>query len=164
MVEARNRNFLTERSIMVIFGLILLFFVPFLCAWLVFGLAIYALPLFVGVMAASFMSHHQTGVLEPFLAGLMAAAFCLAIGQVAFAVTRSLLLRCLIGLAYAVPAAMAGGSSATAIAQLVVPSASWGTLFGAFAAVLIGLAAFFRIAGPGTSAQASKPAVLGAAP
>jgi hypothetical protein len=62
MVEAQTVQLCTECSAMIIVGLILsVFAIGFFC-WLLFTLAVYALPLFIGITAAFSAYHHGSGI------------------------------------------------------------------------------------------------------
>jgi len=79
----------------------------FLC-WLLFTLAIHALPALVG-LTASLAAYHGGRVRlarSPF--GLIAGALTLAAGRIAIAAFRSPVVRAAIALLFAGPAAMAG--------------------------------------------------------
>jgi hypothetical protein len=93
---------------MIIIGIVLsVFGLGFFC-WLLFTLAVYALPFFAGVTAALAAYHSGSGVIGAIIVAVLAGATTLAIGQIAFATVRSPLLRAAIGLLYAVPATIAG--------------------------------------------------------
>lgn len=131
---------------MLILGLILsVFAVGFLC-WLLFTLAVYALPLFVAVMAGLAAYHHDSGMIGAFLVALLAGAATLAIGQIAFALVPSGLLRALIAILFAAPAAVAGYEASFGLVHLSMASLVWCTAFGAVGAILTGATAFARMA------------------
>src|ERR1700692_3875734 len=108
MEEARPRNRFTEQFSMLILGLILsVFAIGFFC-WLLFTLAVYALPFFVAVTVGLAAYHHDAGLLGAFLTAILAGAATLAIGQLAFALVPSTAIRAVIALVFAAPAAVAG--------------------------------------------------------
>ena len=73
---------------MIIIGLALsLFVVGFLC-WLLFTLAVYAMPFFVGVTAAFAAFNHGAGVIGALVVGLIASVVTLVVSQAAFAVAE----------------------------------------------------------------------------
>ena len=76
-----------------------------LFCWLIFTLAVYALPLLVAVSAGIMAFHGGAGAFGAPLVGIAAGAVTLAIGQAAFAIAPSRLLRAGIGAAFALPAA-----------------------------------------------------------
>ena len=118
--------------------------VGFLC-WLLFTLAVYALPCFVGVTAAIAAFRTGAGVVGAIPVGFVAASVTFVVGQVAFAAVRSPLLRAAIALLFAGPAAIAGYHATLGLAQLGVPSAIWQEVFAIVGTVLIGGTAFARM-------------------
>ena len=93
---------------MLIIGIILsVFGIGFFC-WLLFTLAVYALPFFAGLTAGLAAFHSGSGVIGALIVGVLAGGATLAIGQIVFATVRTPLIRAAIGLLYAVPAAIAG--------------------------------------------------------
>ena len=113
--------------------------------WLVFTLAVYALPFFVAVNASILAFHSGAGVLGTPLVAVAAGGVTLAIAQIAFAVTRSLILRAVIAGVFAVPATFAGYHVALAIAHIGVPSLAWQEIFACLGAVSIGGTAWTRL-------------------
>ncbi len=88
-------------------GIVLsIFGLGFFC-WLLFTLAVYALP-FLGLSAGLAVFHSGAGVVGGLVVGFLVGGAILALGQIAFATTRTPLIRVIIGLLYAVPAAVAG--------------------------------------------------------
>ena len=79
-----------------------------LFCWLIFELAVYALPFFVAVSIGTMALHSGAGVVGALLVGMASGALTLALAQVAVAVSRSFILRIAIATAFAVPAAIAG--------------------------------------------------------
>ena len=69
----------------------------------------------------------------------------LAIAQIAFAMTRSLILRAVIAALFALPATFAGYHVALAMAQIGMPSLVWREVFACLGAVLIGGTAWTRL-------------------
>jgi hypothetical protein len=107
--------FVTELSTMLIIGLVLsVFGIGFFC-WLLFILAVYALPFVAGLTAGLAAYHSGTGIAGAIIVAIIAGGVTLTIGQVAFATIRSPLIRAVIGLIYAVPAAIAGYSGTVAV-------------------------------------------------
>ena len=116
--------------------------VGFFC-WLLFTLAVYALPFFTGLTAALAAFHVGSGVIGALVIGVLAGGATLAIGQIAFATAPTPLIRAAIALLYAAPAAIAGYHAA-----LRSRSASPPKLRDAFAvvgAILVGATAFARM-------------------
>ena len=115
----------------------------FFC-WLLFTLAIYALPTFAGLTAGLAAFHSGAGVIGALIVGLLVGGAILALGQFAFAVTP--LIRAIIGLLYGVPAAIAGYQVSFALAGIGMPSSIWQVAFAVVGAVVSGCTAFSRLA------------------
>ncbi|MBA7473879.1 hypothetical protein ES707_09224 [subsurface metagenome] len=113
--------------------------------WALFALAIHALPFFVGMMAGIYA--HQTGM-GPFGAiviGFTVACCALVAGRYAFLVVRSPIVRILIGLLFAVPAARAGYDVTLALSHIGIPSEWWREAFAIFGAITVGCTAWARV-------------------
>jgi hypothetical protein len=131
---------------MVIVGLILsVFAIGFLC-WLLFTLAVYALPLFVGATAAVAAYHHGAGYLGAFLVAILIGAATLGLGQLAFALVRSPLIRAAVAFGFAAPAAVAGYYATLGLVHIGIASMGWCEAFAVIGAVLVGGTAFARMA------------------
>ena len=117
-----------------------------LFCWLIFALAVYALPFFVAVSVGIMAFHGGAGVVGALLIGIAAGALTLAIGQTAFAIGRSPILCIAIAAVFAVPAAIAGYHVVLAMSQIGVPSLAWRELFACLGAVFIGGTAWTRLA------------------
>jgi hypothetical protein len=117
----------------------------FFC-WLVFMLAIYALPTFAGLSAGLAVFHSGAGVIGALIVGVLVGGATLALGQFTFAVTRTPLIRAIIGLLYGIPAVIAGYQVSSALAGIGMPSSAWQTAFAVVGAVVFGCAAFSRLA------------------
>ena len=146
MVEARNRNLLTERTTMLAIGLIFTIAALGFCGWLLFNLAVYALPCFVGVSAGFWSFHHGSGIAVAMLIGILAAAMTLVIGQLAFATMRTPLARTIVALLFTAPAGFAGYYAALGLARDVGAGPHWCDAAGAIGMLLVGATASARIA------------------
>ena len=116
-----------------------------LFCWLIFTLAVYALPCFVAVSAGMMAFHSGAGVLGATLVGIAAGVGALAIGQTALAMTRSAILRAAIAAAFAIPAAVAGYHVVFVMSQIGVPSLPWREVFAYLGAAFIGATAWTRL-------------------
>jgi hypothetical protein len=163
-------SFVTEASTMLVIGLILSMFGIGLFCWLIFTLAVYALPFFIGLTAGMAAFHSGAGVLGALLVGMVTGAITLAIGQIAFAVVRPPVLRAVIAAAFAVPAAIAG-YHVLGLSQIGVPSLIWREVIAWIGALFIGCTAWARMtvfAEPlplrpsGTLQNNSQPVLTGA--
>jgi hypothetical protein len=116
-----------------------------LFCWLIFTLAIHALPFFVAINAGMWAWHSGAGLLGTPLVAVAAAGITLAFAQIAFAMTQSLFMRAVIAAVFALPATFAGYHVAVAVAQIGVPSLLWQEGFAYLGAVFIGGAAWRRL-------------------
>ena len=155
---------------MIIVGIVLSFFgIGFLC-WLLFTLAVQALPFFTGVTAGFAAYHSGAGEIGAILVGLIAGAATLAAGQIAIATSRSPLVRTAIALLFAAPAAVAGYHTAFGLAQIGVPTEGWRQAFALMGAIIVGGTAWVRMAlsdstdtGQGDAAGSKSPFSLASA-
>ncbi len=116
----------------------------FFC-WLLFTLAIYALPFLAGMTAGLAAFHSGAGVIGALIVGFLAGGATLALGQIAIATTRTPLIRAIIGLLYAVPATVAGYQVSFALSGIGMSAGGWQTAFAVVGAVLSGVTAFSRM-------------------
>ncbi|MEJ1967053.1 MAG: hypothetical protein WDN03_00235 [Rhizomicrobium sp.] len=131
---------------MIILGIILsVFAIAFFC-WLLFTLAVYALPCFIGMTAGFAAYHHGYGVLGAGLIALVAGASVLALGQLLFATVRVPILRAGIALIFAVPAAVAGYHATLGIAHIAMPASTLTEILAIIGAALVGGTAWSRMA------------------
>ena len=96
-----------------------------LFCWLIFTLAVHALPFFVAINAGIWAYHSGAGVVGTPLVAVAAGGMTLAIAQIAFIMTRSPVLRAIIVAVVALPATFAGyhcrsrdGADRRAVARL----------------------------------------------
>jgi hypothetical protein len=115
---------------------------------LLWRLAVYALPLWCGGAAALAVYRADAALPASVVAGAAAAIAVLVIGHLALGATRSPLLRTGIGLAFAVPAAIAGYHAAHGIAA-AFGGAGWSAaILSMLAAAITGGAAWGGILRP----------------
>ncbi len=115
----------------------------FLC-WLLFTLAIYALPFFLGVTVGFWAYHSGAGALGAVIVAIVAGASTFVAGQAAFAATRSPVIRGVIALLFAVPAAIAGYHATFALSGIGLAD-GWRVAFGVVGALFIGGTAWARL-------------------
>lgn len=113
---------------------------------LLFTLAVYAVPFFVGLTAGMWAYDTGAGVLGALFVGVVAGVLALLAAQLLFASVRSLALRGMLALLFAVPAAVAGYHAVLGIAATLVPSEVWRHVFAAVGALLVGATAAARLA------------------
>lgn len=126
-------------TVLSVFGL------GFFC-WLVFALAVYALPFLAGLTAGLAAFNSGSGFIGALVIGLLVGVTILVLGQIVFAVVRTPLIRLLIGLVYAVPAVVAGYQLCFVLAGIGVPVGAWQQVFAAAGAIAVGVTALARMA------------------
>src|SRR5471032_3185823 len=119
---------------MIIVGIVLsVVGIGFFC-WLLFTLAVYALPFFAGVTAGLAAFHSGSGVIGAVIVAMVAGAVTLVVGQIAFAAVRSVPVRAAIALLFAAPAAIAamiiGGTAWARMTLLAAPIVGQGIATG----------------------------------
>jgi hypothetical protein len=136
----------------------MLFFAPLLVlgaigffCWLLFTLAVFALPAFVGVTIGIWSVHTGAGVLGGILISLAAAGLAFGIGQLLLAFMPWTWARLLVVTVYAAPAAVAGYSATHGISQMAMPSPTWQMIFSVIGAVAVGVTSVVRINGMAAS-------------
>jgi hypothetical protein len=143
---------------MLTFFIIDLFGVTALIAWLVFNLAIYALPMIVAVITAQAL--HRAGLewIMAVPAGLLAGVVTFALGQISLALIKSTWARLVIIAAFVAPSAITGFYAAYGLAGTVSHAPLTCSAFGALGAIIVGVTAFARlITPPPALAEASRP-------
>ena len=117
--------------------------IAFFC-WLLFTLAVFALPLFAGITAGTWA--YGTGAGWPgVVVGLAAAGLTYALGQFPFAIVRPIWARLLIAAIFVVPAVAAGVHATYGIVKHTTPSQTWQMVFSILRAAAVGIVAFVRI-------------------
>jgi hypothetical protein len=141
---------------MIIIGILLTIAGLGALCWLLFNLAVFALPLFAGVSAGLFSLHAGAGPIGAILVGIAAGVTTLALGQTVFSLASSPLLRGLVALLFAAPAAFAGYHAAHGLSALTTSAEGWRQAFAWIGAMTVGATALARMALPGT-ARAPAP-------
>lgn len=115
--------------------------------WLLFTLAVYALPFWLGLSAGFWLHAAEQGILAAILGGIFVAGGMAVLGEIVFASLRSVPLRLALGLVYAVPAGLAGFHASKGLSALTSTGEAAGLVLAALAALFIGGTAFARVAG-----------------
>ncbi len=122
-----------------------------LLCWLLFTLAVFALPAFLGVTAGAWAHDSGAGIAGAIVVGAIAAAMTLAIGHLLIAFVRPMWLKLFVAIAFVAPAAIAGFHATHGIVKHLMPSEAWQIAFSIIGAVAVGITAFVRIAGMATT-------------
>ena len=117
----------------------------FLC-WLLFSLAVYALPFFVAVTVGYYAFENGAGPIGAIVVALFAGAAALVLGQLAFATIRSPIIRLALGALYALPAGLAGFHAVKGLSQAGGAGETWTLVFATVGAIIVGVTAWVRIA------------------
>lgn len=117
----------------------------FLC-WLLFSLAVYALPFFIAVTIGYFAFENGAGLIGAIGIALFAGAAALVLGQLAFATIRSPIIRLALGALYALPAGIAGFHAVKGLSQAGGAGETWTLAFASVGAIIVGATAWARIA------------------
>lgn len=120
--------------------------IGFFC-WLLFTLAVFALPFFAGVSIGLWAYHTGAGWLGAILVGAIAGGVTLGIGQVLLAVVRPIWAKLAIAAIFVAPAVIAGYHAVHGIVKHTMPSETWQIVFSVIGAVAVGVTAFLRVAG-----------------
>lgn len=116
-----------------------------LLLWLTFVLAVYALPFFIAVSAAAMAFDRGGGITGALIVAVLSAALTLAICQLTHSMARLIVLRGIIGVAFAVPAGIAGYRVTLALSQIAVPWPFWREAFACGGAIFIAGRAWMQI-------------------
>lgn len=130
---------------MLILGLLLGICAIGLFCWLIFNLAIYALPIFVGLMTGIAAYHGGSGSLGAVLIGIAVGAVTLGAGQIAFALVTSVPLRVAIAATFAIPAAIVGYHAVLELSQLGMSTLFWRECLAWIGAMAVGGTAWARL-------------------
>ena len=133
---------------MIIFGILASFAALGAVCWLLFNLAVFALPFFAGVSAGIAAFHSGAGPGGAFAAGILAGAATLVAGQLAVTLLPSPLLRRGVALLFAAPAAFAGYHASHGIAAMTMLSEAWRQAFAFLGSLVVGITAFARLSQP----------------
>ncbi|MFG1480504.1 hypothetical protein V5F53_17880 [Xanthobacter sp. V4C-4] len=115
--------------------------------WLMFNLAVFALPFFIGLNAGTWAYGTGSGWLGAIFVGLVAAGLTLVVGQGLLVLIRPIWARLLIALAFVAPAGIAGFYATLGIVKHMMPSETWQLIFSVIGAVAVGVTAFLCVAG-----------------
>jgi|SRR6185437_11602763 len=129
----------------MVFGLFLaLLGIDAFCV-LIYKMAVYALPVIIGLWVAFAALHSGSGPILAFAVGFVAGAVVFGIGQSVWNSRQPKVLHYAVALLFVVPAMLTGYYTAQQFSTLVVPSPSWQGVSAIAGAVAVGLTAFVRL-------------------
>lgn len=130
---------------MFLSAILSLFGLGFLC-WLLFNLAVYALPVFVAISTGQLALASGAGPVGAILTGLFAGAVTIVLGQIAFATIRSMPIRLALGALYALPAGIAGFSAIRGLSGIGGAGETWTLVFASIGGLVVAVTAWARVA------------------
>ena len=113
--------------------------------WALFALATHAFPFFVGMSVGIYSFQAGAGPFGAIVVGFVTAGFTLVVGQYAFSIARSPIVRLVIGLLFAIPAACAGYEVTLALASLGILEEWWRKSFAVLGAIAVGGTAWAHV-------------------
>ena len=126
--------------------------------WILFNMAVYALPFAIGLTSGMYLYEAGQGVFLSIIAGLFIGGFIAALGEFAFDRIRSVPLKLAIGLIYAVPAGIAGFHAAKGFAEFGSAGDVTITILSWLGALVVGGTAWARVSGWSEVNAMSDPA------
>ena len=114
--------------------------------WVLFNLAVYALPFFVAVTVGHTLYTLDVGLIGAIAGASFTGAATLILGQIAFATIRATPIRLALGALYALPAGIAGFHAIKGLSGMGGAGETWTLVFAGIGAVIIGVTAWARVA------------------
>ena len=113
--------------------------------WVLFSLAVYALPFFVAVTVGHTLYTWEFGLMGAIAAAFIAGAATLIFGQIAFAMIRSTPVRLTLGAVYALPAGITGFHAIRGLSGMGGAGETWTLVFAGICALIVGVTAWVRV-------------------
>ena len=135
---------------MVVVMLMSVALVAVLCV-VAYKLAVYALPFMLGLTAAQFAYQTGSGVIGAGLVGLVSAGVAFGILALLFETLRTPILRLIVALIFAAPAAVAGYALVYGITKNAIDSSLALNLLGGIGGLVIGVSAVINLNALGES-------------
>ncbi|MEM8992200.1 MAG: hypothetical protein AAF882_17910 [Pseudomonadota bacterium] len=132
--------------------------------YVLFTLAVYALPFFIAMTVGIYVFESDAGVVAAIIAAFISGAITLLVGQIAFTTITSTRIKLVIGALYAAPAGVAGYHAIKGLSEMGGAGETWTLVFAWIGAIVVGATAWARIAslaGPEEGAPATAQAFSG---
>ena len=146
---------------MIFIGILLSIAAIGVFCWLLFTLAVFALPFFVGVTAGLWAYDTGAGWLGALVIGALAGVLTFGAGQFLLGFVRPLWARLVIALAFVAPAAIAGYHATHGVVKHTMPSEGWQVAFSVVGALAVGVTALMRLAAMAAPGSAGQDLVRG---
>lgn len=130
---------------MIISGIILTAIAVGLLCWLLFKLAVNALPVFVCMAVFAAALHAGAEPVAAILVGAVTAIGARGVARFSFAAAKSPLLKIAIALLLTGPAVFAGYHATLGVARIVVSSPTWREILAVFGSICVGCSALARL-------------------
>jgi hypothetical protein len=126
--------------------------IGFFC-WLLFTVAVFALPSVAGVYGGIWAYHTGAGTLGAIVVGFVAAGTIFGLGQLLLIFVPWTWAKLLIIAVYTAPAVVAGYSATHGITLMAMSSPVWQMIFSVIGAIAVGITALLRISGMAAFAE-----------
>jgi hypothetical protein len=116
-----------------------------LFCWLLFTLAVYALPFYAAMTAGLAALQAGAGIIGALIVGVLAGCATFALGGIALAASRTSFIRTVVGMLYAAPAMVAGYHVSLALAGIGMSAAAWQQALAVLGGMIAGITAYSRL-------------------
>ena len=130
---------------MIILGIFITFVVLALLCWLLFQLAVFALPFFAGLSIGVAVIHSGGGPVVAILLGLVTGVLTLVAGQLVFTLVPSAWVRLAVAVLFVAPAVVAGYHASHGLMAIGTSAEAWRVGVGVVGAVVVGATALTRL-------------------
>ncbi|WP_290559350.1 hypothetical protein [Aestuariivita sp.] len=117
-----------------------------LMVYVLFAVAVYALPFFVALTVGMHLYETEAGVVTAIVIAMFAGAITLVLGQIVFAKVQSIPIRLAIGALFAAPAGVAGFSAIRGLSEIGGASEGWTLAFAIIGGIVTAGTAWVRVA------------------
>ncbi|MEM9369664.1 MAG: hypothetical protein AAGA26_00775 [Pseudomonadota bacterium] len=117
-----------------------------LMVYVLFAVAVYALPFFVALTVGMHLYETDAGVITAIVVAMFAGAITLVLGQIVFSKVQSVPIRLAIGAVFAAPAGVAGFSAIKGLSQIGGASEGWTLTFAIIGGIVTAGTAWVRVA------------------
>jgi hypothetical protein len=128
--------------------------------WLLFTLAAFALPCFVGLAVGMWAFHTGAGALGGVIVAAVVGFATFGVSQIALAFAPGTWLRLLIIALFVALASVAGYNATHGIAEMAMPSSTWQMIFSVIGFIAVSVTTFVRFTGVAAPGRAALGTVL----
>ncbi|MEM6898790.1 MAG: hypothetical protein AAF583_03320 [Pseudomonadota bacterium] len=138
-----------------------------LMVYVLFAVAVYALPFFVALTVGMHLYETDAGVITAIVVAMFAGAITRVVGQIVFAKVQSVPIRLAIGALFAAPAGVAGFSAIKGLSEIGGASEGWTMAFAIIGGIVTAGTAWVRVAslaGPIGEDDGRNPQIMQSGP